>query len=191
MAKNPGKLFEEDLKKSADEQGIFFYRIKDVPPNLLKRNARVSKNDYDSFIYKKPNLLPIELKSTQAKSVSFSESIIKQHQIDALHKASTYDGLISGFIFNFREYDNKTYFVHIEDFLKYKNCAENGVCDIEYVKVNKSSIPLEVCEQIGEYIYNSKKKIRYRYYINKLINKLIRKYGHMDNPSSHKLVNEG
>lgn len=176
MTKNPGKVFEEDLKNSADEQHTFFYRIKDVPPIMLKPKVSVSKNDFDSFIYKKPNLFPVELKSTQSKSISFSESIIKQHQIEALHNSSKYDGLISGFIFNFREYDNQTYFVEINDFLLYKKCAEEGVCEIEYAKVNKSSIPLEVCEQIGEPIHNVKKKVRYRYYIAKLIDNLIDKY---------------
>jgi penicillin-binding protein-related factor A (putative recombinase) len=84
LAKNTGKNFEEELKTSAAEQGIFFYRIKDVNPMFLKANARVSKNDFDSFIYKKPNLFPIEFKSTGNRSISFDEKIIKQHQIDAL-----------------------------------------------------------------------------------------------------------
>ncbi|MGM7720704.1 Holliday junction resolvase RecU [Metabacillus sp. Hm71] len=178
MAKNnPGKIFEQDIETSCSEQNIFYYRIKDtfIPMELRKR-VKVTKNDYDSFVYKYPNLFPIEFKSTQNKSFSFDEKIIKKHQIEALEKAATYDGLIAGFIFNFREYDNKTLFVHIEDFIKYKKCAEEGICEMEYVKVNKSSIPLEVCEQIGEPIHNVKKKIRYRYYINKLISSLIDKY---------------
>jgi penicillin-binding protein-related factor A (putative recombinase) len=43
LAKNTGKNFEEELKTSAAEQGIFFYRIKDVNPMFLKANARVLK----------------------------------------------------------------------------------------------------------------------------------------------------
>jgi penicillin-binding protein-related factor A (putative recombinase) len=175
--KNEGKLFEEDMKSSAKDQNIFFYRVKDVPPTLLKPNARVSKNDFDSFIYRKPNLFPIEFKSTKAKSISFSESIIKSHQIEALKEAVEYDGLIAGFIFNFREYENATYFVHINDFLTYKHIAENEITEHTYKsKINKSSIPLDICKEIGVEVGNVKKVKRYRYYINKLLDELIKKF---------------
>lgn len=177
MAKNAGKSFEEDMKQSAIDQGIFFYRVKDVNPMFLKPNARVSKNDYDSFIYKKPNLFPIEFKSTGQKSISFDEKIIKAHQIKALQNAVTYDGLIAGFIFNFREYDNQTFFVHIDDFTKYKYIAENQIKENNYIsKINKSSISLDICKEIGIEISNVKKKVRYRYYIKKLLDTLIDKY---------------
>jgi penicillin-binding protein-related factor A (putative recombinase) len=176
MAKNAGKNLEQDIQSSAKEQGIFFYRIKDVPPMMLKPNSRVSKNDFDSFIYKKPNLFPIELKSTKGKSFSFSESIIKEHQIKALEDAARYDGLIAGFIFNFREPENKAFFVHISDFITYKNIAENQLEHTYKSKINKSSIPIGICEEIGIEISNVKKKVRYRYYINKLISELIDRY---------------
>lgn len=175
--KNEGKLFEEDVQQSCKEQDIFFYRIKDVNPMFLKPNTRVSKNDYDSFVYKKPNLFPIEFKSTKSKNISFSESIIKKHQIQALSDAVKYDGLIAGFIFNFRESDNFTCFIHIEDFLKYKNIAENEIKDHTYnSKVNKSSIPIGICREIGIEIQQVKKKVRHRYYIKKLLDELIEKY---------------
>lgn len=176
MAKNQGKEFEEQMKASAKDQGIFFYRVKDVPPTLLKPNARVSKNDFDSFIYRKPNLFPIEFKSTKSKSISFEEKIIKKHQIEALKEAVEYDGLIAGFIFNFREYDNATYFVHINDFLHYKNIAENELEHTYKSKVNKSSIPLDICKEIGVEVVNVKKVRKYRYYINKLLDELIEKF---------------
>jgi penicillin-binding protein-related factor A (putative recombinase) len=176
LAKNEGKAFEEDLKKSAEEQSVFFYRIKDVPPTLLKPRAKVSQNDFDSFIYKKPNLFPIELKSTKNKSVSFSESIIKAHQIQALKESADYEGLISGFVFNFREPDNKAYFVHINDFLEYKNVAENELDHTYKSKVNKSSIPIGICEELGIEIRCVKKRTRYRYSVKKLLDELIKKY---------------
>ncbi|QJI52459.1 putative recombination protein U [Psychrobacillus phage Perkons] len=177
MAKiNYGKRFEEDMQKSCSEQSVFFYRIKDVNPMALKRGMAVSKNDFDSFIFRKPNLFPTEFKSTASKSISFSESIIKGHQIKALQEASEYDGLISGFIFNFREVNNSTYFVHIEDFLAYKNIAENGLDHTYESKVNKSSIPIAICKEIGIEITNVKKQVRYRYYVNKLLDELIVKY---------------
>lgn len=177
LTKNVGKIFEEDLKKSANEQGIFFYRIKDVNPMFLKPNTRVSKNDFDSFIYKKPNLFPIEFKSTGSKSISFDDKIIKKHQIEALEEASKYDGLIAGFIFNFREYDNFTVFVHIKDFLEIKYLSESKISEHRYKsKLNKSSIGLDICKEVGIEIKNVKKSVRYRYYIGKLLEQLIEKY---------------
>jgi penicillin-binding protein-related factor A (putative recombinase) len=174
---NAGKLFEEDLKKSANEQHVYFYRIKDVNPMFLKPNTRVSKNDFDSFIYKYPNLFPVELKSTAQKSFSFDEKIIKKHQVDALKEAIQHNGLIAGFIFNFREYDNFTCFVHINDFLEIQYLSQNQITEHRFkTKLNKSSIGLDICKEVGFEIKNVKKSVRYRYYINKLLDQLIEKY---------------
>lgn len=177
MVKNPGKEFEEELKTSAKDQGIFFYRIKDVNPLFLKANAKVSQNNFDSFIYKKPNLFPVEFKSTAQKSISFDDKIIKKHQIQALKEADAYDGLIAGFIFNFREYDNFTVFVHIRDFLEIQYLSQNKIIEHRFKsKLNKSSIGLDICKEVGIEIKNYKKKVRYRYYINKLLDELIEQY---------------
>ncbi|MFS0657533.1 Holliday junction resolvase RecU [Niallia alba] len=178
MTKNQGKEFEEQLKQSAIDQCIYIYRIKDVPPLMLKPNTKVSKNDFDSFIYKKPNLFPVELKSTKNKSVQFNEKIIKKHQITALDNASKYDGIIAGFIFNFREHNNETYFVHIQDFIKLKYHAENQIKEHIYKsKLNRSSISLDNCREIGVQLHNRKKKVKYTYYVNKLLDELIGRYG--------------
>jgi penicillin-binding protein-related factor A (putative recombinase) len=177
LTKNPGKEFEEQLKQSAKDQGIFFYRIKDVNPLFLKPNAKVSQNNFDSFIYKKPNLFPVGMKSTAQKSISFEEKIIKKHQIQALKEADEYDGVIAGFIFNFREYDNFTVFVHIKTFLEIKYLSENEISEHRFKsKLNKSSIGLDICKEVGIEIRNVKKKVKYRYYINSLLDSLIEKY---------------
>ncbi len=170
---NYGKIFEEDIRNSALEQGLWFYRIKDVSPMMLKPNVRLSKNDYDSFIYKKPNLFPVELKSTKSKSLSLSESMVKRHQIEALTKAAETDGVISGFLVNFREPKNRVFFVHITDFLEYKNIAENGLDHTYEGRVNKASIPIHIVEQIGIEVKSEKKRTRYRYKLNKLMNDLV------------------
>lgn len=176
--KNQGKQFETDIENSCKDQGIFHYRIKDtfIPPDLRSR-VRVSKNNYDSFIYKKPNLFPIEFKSSGQKSVSFDEKIIKAHQIKALQDAVKYDGLIAGFIFNFRECENKTYFVHIDDFTKIKDLSENQLEHNYINKLNKSSISEKICAEVGIEIKQVKKKVKYRYYINHLLDELIERYG--------------
>lgn len=173
-----GKKFEEAIELSSKEQNIFFFRVRDVNPMAIKKGQSVPKNKYDALLYHKDRLLPIELKSTKGKSISFSESIIKAYQIKSLEEAAKYNGVISGFLFNFREPDQRVFFVHIEQFLKYKYIAENEIVDHSYVsRVNKNSIPIGICEEIGVEVTGARKKVNHRWYINKLIDELIVKYG--------------
>ncbi|MGV7065236.1 hypothetical protein [Bacillus velezensis] len=172
---NQGKVFEANIEKSAADQNLFFYRIKDVNPMFLKRGAAVSKNKYDCFLHFKGYLFPFELKSTKNKSVSFSEKIIKSQQIKHLKEAAQYPNIIPGFLFQFREPENKVYFVHINDFLTYKNIAEKQLKHTYKNKINKASIPIAICEEIGTEVRSMKKKVNYTYYLNKLCDDLIKK----------------
>jgi penicillin-binding protein-related factor A (putative recombinase) len=171
-----GKEFEQAIETSATEQNIFYFRVRDVNPMAIKPNFKLPQNKYDSLLYYKDHLFPIEMKSTKGKSFSFSESIIKQHQIDNLVEAVKYEGVIAGFLFNFREPNNETYFVDIESFVKYKHIAENQLEHTYQNKINKSSIPIGICREIGIEVHNVKKKVKYRYYLNKLFDELIEKY---------------
>ncbi|MCI3197765.1 hypothetical protein GXP75_19255 [Bacillus sp. HU-1818] len=186
---NQGKVFEANIEKSAGDQKLFFYRIKDVNPMFLKRGAAVSKNKYDCFLHFKGYLFPFELKSTKSKSISFSEKIIKAQQIKYLKEATQYPNIIPGFLFQFRDPENKVYFVHIDDFLEYKNIAENQLEHTYKNKVNKSSIPIAICEEIGTEVHWMKKKVNYTYYLNKLCNELIEKFSNRTNSESHTPVN--
>ncbi|MGX9951558.1 hypothetical protein ACS9SB_0016175 [Bacillus subtilis] len=181
-ANNQGKVFEANIEKSAADQKLFFYRIKDVNPMFLKRGAAVSKNKYDCFLFFKGYLFPFELKSTKNKSISFSEKIIKPQQIKYLKEATQYPNIIPGFLFQFREPVNKVYFVHIDDFLTYKNIAEKQLEHTYKNKVNKSSIPITICEEIGTEVRWMKKKVNYTYYLNKLCGELIKKEQSRDKP---------
>lgn len=176
MSTNKGKEFENAIEVSCKEQKVFYFRVRDVNPMALKANFTVPKNKFDSLIYYKSFLFPIEFKSTKDNKFSFSESIIKKHQIESLKEAATYDGVIAGFLFNFREPENKVFFVHIDDFITYKNIAENKLDHTYKSRVNKSSIPIGICEEIGIEVTSVKKRTKYRYYINKLLNELINKY---------------
>ncbi|PRS01356.1 Holliday junction resolvase RecU [Bacillus halotolerans] len=181
-ANNQGKVFEANIEKSATDQKLFFYRIKDVNPMFLKRGAAVSKNKYDCFLFFNGYLFPFELKSTKNKSISFSEKIIKPQQIKYLKEATQYPNIIPGFLFQFREPENKVYFVHIDDFLKYKNIAEKQLEHTYDNKVNKSSIPIAICEEIGTEVRWMKKKVNYTYYLKKLCGELIKKEQSRDKP---------
>ncbi|WP_257219480.1 Holliday junction resolvase RecU [Paenibacillus sp. LK1] len=181
MATNQGKLFEEDFQKSAAQgaEKVFFVRLKDtlIPVDLRSR-VRVTKNDYDCMMFAKSHLFTLELKSTKDKSISFQESVIKQHQIDKLNEANAYEGVISGFIMNFREPDNKVYFIHIEEFLKYQNIAQNQIKEHTYrSKVNKSSISIAICEEIGIEIKGFKPRTRWHYHLKDFIEDAINTYG--------------
>ncbi|CAF1856161.1 Holliday junction resolvase RecU [Bacillus subtilis] len=179
---NQGKVFEANIEKSAADQKLFFYRIKDVNPMFLKKGATVSKNKYDCFLHFKGYLFPFELKSTKDKSISFSEKIIKSQQIKYLKEATQYPNIIPGFLFQFREPENKVYFVHINDFLTYKNIAEKQLKHTYKNKVNKASIPIAICEEIGTEVRSMKKKVNYTYYLNKLCGELIKKEQSRDKP---------
>jgi penicillin-binding protein-related factor A (putative recombinase) len=172
-----GKEFEQSIETSAAEQSIFYFRVRDVnlPPDVRMR-VKLPQNKYDSLLFYKHHLFTVEMKSTKSKSVSFSESIIKQHQIDNLLEATKYDGVIAGFLFNFREPENKSYFVHISEFVKYKHIAENQLEHTYQSKINKSSIPIGICQEIGIELRNVKKVKKYRYYLKMLFDELIEKY---------------
>jgi penicillin-binding protein-related factor A (putative recombinase) len=173
---NEGKILEQRFKECSKAQNVYFYRIKDTPPTMLKRNARTSPNVFDCFIFSKGYLFPTELKSTKGKSFSFSNKIIKEHQIESLKEAAQYDYLIPGFIFNFREPEDRTYFVHINDFLLYKDIAENQKEHTYKSKINEASIPIGICEEIGVQVKSVKARTRYTYYINKMCDDLIKKH---------------
>lgn len=177
--KNMGKEFESSVETSCSEQTIWYFRVRDVnlPPDVRMR-VKLPQNKYDSLLFYKNHLFPFEMKATKSKNVSFSESIIKQHQIDSLLEASKFTGVISGFLFNFYGVEgNPTYFVEINDFVKYKHIAQSEISEHTYKsKVNKSSISLNICKEIGVPVTSVLKKIKYRYYVNKLLDELIKKY---------------
>lgn len=174
---NEGKVFEESIETSSTEQGVFSLRIRDVNPMAIKKGQSVPKNKYDFILYHKGYLFPVELKSTKAKSFSYAESTIKQYQLDSLKKATAFKGVIPGLIINFREPENVAYFIHINDFIRCKEISQKGLEHTYNNKLNKSSISIKTCEEIGVPIVNVKKKVKYRYYVNKLIDELIEKYG--------------
>lgn len=179
MAKSAGKIFEDCWESSCADQKVFFFRVRDVslPPDLRMR-IKLPQNKYDCLLFYKNHLLPVELKSTKDKSISMKEHMIKAHQLKSLEKATDFEGVIPGLVLNFRDAPgNRAFFIHIKDFLDYKYVAEHQVLDHPYKsKVNKSSIPIGICEEIGVEVTNIKKVKHYRYYINKMIDELIEKY---------------
>ncbi len=132
MAKNAGKIFEDDLKKSCQRDGIFVDRVRDNATSYFdveQIDSLYSKeNPYDFHIYKYPYLMCLECKHTKHVSISIQQNkeekskMIKLHQIEALTNAAQFDGVKAGFAFCFyNENTNQeaTYYMPIQNFNKF------------------------------------------------------------------------
>lgn len=79
---------------------------------------------------------------------------IKKNQILGLQNWSKNHDIVCGFILNFRHKGNRTFFVHINNFLKYTST------------LSKKSINIQDVEQMNPIeISNIKKRTHYRYNI--------------------------
>lgn len=108
-------------------------------------------------------LYTLELKSVGTKSISFErektdKGVIHKHQIDNLSKFSTYENVVSGFLFDFR-LSNQTYFCMIEEFV-------NMINHLDKKSFNEKDL-FEWCNPIE--IEKKKLKVNYRYNIEKFI----------------------
>lgn len=116
-------------------------------------------------------LYTIELKSVGTKSISFErdksdKGVIHKHQIDNLSKFSTYQNIVSGFLFDFRLSD-MTYFCDISDFI-------NMINGLDKKSFNEKDL-LKWCNPIE--IEKKKLKVNYRYNINNLFEKVRKQNG--------------
>ncbi len=165
-------------------------RLKDTAKWLQGSGSKYTpSNPCDAIQHTMPFLWLLELKSTKAASVSFNPYIkgesspmdkpknkktnvmIKANQVKELKKAVEHDGIIAGFIINYRErklktktHPNECFFIHINDFLDFAS------------KTGKSSISQDDCREIGISIRSIKLKSNYRYKINEFVNEAIKVY---------------
>lgn len=160
---NQGKLFEKDFEKSIPKD-IKLDRLKDPSvsyrynndKNIEDKSVRFAyKNPYDYILYKRPEQICLELKTTGKKLISFDgvNPDIKKHQIKGLSNASKYCN--AGFLINFRD-SNKTYYLPIENF------------NIIIKRINKKSFNEKDIKDYSFLIPCKKLRKRYRYDINYL-----------------------
>ena len=103
-------------------------------------------------------LFLIECKST--KSTSIPLTMIRDSQIKGLQEASKHD-LVTGILVNFRNENNDTFFIEIDDFVTMMN------------SINKKSFNIKDLESIGATrVESTKKRTRYTYNIEKLVGEL-------------------
>lgn len=176
--KNAGKEFEDQWRDSYLKYDHLFLRLQDGAKwNRGIQQSFTTENPFDSLGYQIPFLWFLELKSTKDNLISFTpfgddcspyekpkerngkrvaDKMIKTNQVKSLMKYDKYEGVICGFIFNFRdEIENKTFFIHIKDFLEFASTSK------------KSSINIKDCISIGLPIESRKKIKKHTYNIEK------------------------
>ena len=179
MAKNSGKRFEESIKNSVPDYCLLI-RLPDPPHSFTQRSdTKFSvKNpcDYLLFDSVSKTLMPLELKTTKYKSISFEDinndgqqnKMVHKHQILGLLEMSKYNGVVPAFIFNFRDEKNdmeRTYFQDIKSFI---NMIEN---------INKASFnELDLLTNNAIRIQGEKKRTRYHWDIDLFLSNMSSNY---------------
>lgn len=178
MTKNTGKRFESDFKASVPDKCLLI-RLNDPPQSFGGGSARFSiKNpcDYLAFDSKRRIFVPLELKTTKYKSISYEDvnlgnqpsRMIHKHQIEGLTGFAKYEHCHPGFIFNFRDENNcceRCYFQHINDFNDMTNNIDKKSCN-EIDILRYGAIKIE----------GYKKRTRYSWDINKLLEDISNKF---------------
>ena len=147
---SPGKKFEEDFRKSVPEDH-WVYRFKDGTGNFSgtkNENVRFqAKNICDFEVMGDKYLFLLELKSHTGSSIPFS--CIRNNQIVGMSEVK-HKNIKALFILNFRDKE-KTYAVYANDLREYMSSTD------------RKSIPINWVEENGIEIKSQKKKVHYRY----------------------------
>lgn len=151
MAKNEGKKFEEDFKKSIPEK-YFVYRFKDGTANFngaKNENVRFQAHNICDFqVFAEDKLFLFELKSYNGVSIPLSG--IRKTQLEEMLKASNYKNIEPYFILNYRALES-VYAINVQTLNEFIKNAE------------RKSIPVKWCIENGIEIKGYKKKVRFSY----------------------------
>lgn len=169
--RNDGKIFEDSFIKSVPDY-CWHKRLNDNASSWSGgANTRfTSTNECDFLLFdcNTRTLSALELKTTKGSLTYWRKDFeedgkkntyqIKKNQILGLQKWN-YFLINCGFIFNFREKDNRTFYVSVDDFLKYTSTLSKKSINIEDVlKMN----PIEIESKLL--------KVNYRYNLEKFLN---------------------
>ena len=161
-----GKLFEVQIKKSVPDYALL-YRLPDAAQSFGGGNLRFSrKNPFDFLLWdaNKHILYALELKTVAGKSISFErdkqeKGEIHYHQIKGLESWAAYDGIVAGFVIEFRKI-GKTVFIDILEFNKLIEQIDKK--SFNFDDLDKYKIKYLVIEQ-------RKARTRYLYDIDKFL----------------------
>ena len=163
---NQGKIFENDFQESVPDD-VYCQKLQDaaIGFNIEESKQRFApKSPYDYFLYRKPNMWCLELKSTQGTSMSFAGKtpMIKKHQREELMKAYK-KGCIAGLVLNFRKYP-LTYYIPIrlfEEFVESTDKKSINVKDIWNMIDNSEESPILIGQEL--------KQVHYRYLVDSFL----------------------
>lgn len=148
---NIGKIFEQQIKKSIPDYALF-YRLPDsaqsFDKNKILRFSNKSPFDYILYDSNSHLLYALELKTVKGEAISFERTEkengeIHYNQIQSLNEWNKYDGVICGFLIEFRKIE-KTFFLNIDDFnMLVKNISKKSFNnqDLEKLNINHTIIP--------------------------------------------------
>lgn len=157
MAKNIGKIFEEEVKASFPSD-FFVERYKDDTAGF-----KGVANPADYRLYKYPYTFLLELKTHKGKSIPLSK--IRNSQLKEMGKAYNHTGVYCGFLINYRDLE-ETYHINFKVLVNgYYVLTETG--DYEVKPHGRKSIPVEWCRRNGVRIEQEKKRVRYTYNLQK------------------------
>lgn len=179
---NQGKKFEHNFKQACEHDEIFCLRLTDSDlsfnPNKDYRSKFTIKQPCDFLVYYKNHLFALELKNTKGKNFSFQrdpklpDGMIHYHQINSLINMNLYDGVMSAFLFNFREDDTiteRTFYMSIDDFSRFM------------VESDKRSINMQdIIDYGGVEIASIKKRTQFTYEVKSGLDDVIEKKGEMN-----------
>lgn len=161
MAQNAGKLFELDIKSSVPD-GCWLYRLRDNASSFAGgANTRFTSSNICDYILlddQTKTLFLIECKSTKGTSVPLS--MIRESQIKGLVEAGKHC-LVAGLLINFRNANNDTFFIRIDDYVA---MVEN---------IGKESFNIkDLMENDAVRLDCEKKRSRWKYDIEKFVNEI-------------------
>ena len=157
----PGKQFEADFMSSAKQvPRLYIHRVKDCggwrqecPCLPADQQTRFTpKNEYDFFMYWQGTFWALELKSV--KEARFPFDRVRDRQATGLSEAAQVEGIVSGFIINFRTHE-QTFFLPINAFLALRG--------------DKASINLKSAADIGVQIEQHRLRVHWRYDVEQFV----------------------
>lgn len=159
MAASEGKKFEEDIKKSIPDY-CWYYRFKDGTAGFAgekNRNVRFqAHNIADNQVMANKYLFILELKSHKGASIPFD--CIRPTQLKEMSEID-HKLIKPYFVLNYRDHE-KTYAVQAKRLKEFIDTTD------------RKSIPIGWSRENGIEIIGEKKKVRYRYDLERFFNEI-------------------
>ena len=155
MPKNAGKIFEEDIKASVPGT-CWIYRLRDNASSFSNGiNTRFTSSNICDYIVLddlSKTLVLWELKST--KNTSIPLDMIRGNQIKGLQEAGQHN-LVAGFLFNFRNGNNDTFFMDINGFTGMVSSLGKKSFNVKDLE-NNNAVRIKSTKKRTRYTYNIK-----------------------------------